>query len=301
VTGPSTRTVRTSDGLDLAVYEQGDTAAPTVVLIHGYPDDHHVWDGVATLLADDFHVVRYDVRGCGASQAPSGRRGYAMSRLADDLRVVIELTGGGPAHLIAHDWGSIQTWAAVTDPQMRDLIASYTSISGPSLDMAAAWLRRIGEHPKDALRQLLASYYVFFFQLPVLPEATARSGMLDRLVDHSAHLGVPLEERRATRRPRKDLVNGIELYRANIMSRLARPKPTPTTVPVQVIAPTKDIHVSVPLQTQAPLPYCTDFGWRTVEGNHWVVEQDPETIATMAREHIAYAQGGPVPTGLTRV
>ena len=290
--------MRTSDGLDLAVYERGTGA--TLVLVHGYPDDHSVWDGVAEVLETSFHVVQYDVRGTGASDAPLRREGYAMPQLAADLRAVIDaVSPEEPVHLAAHDWGSIQSWEAVTDPAMRDRLASYTSISGPSLDMAAAWLRDLADHPRDGLRQLLASYYVFAFQLPFLPELAARSGALDKLVNQSANIGIPPGRREHGRRPERDMVNGLELYRANMMGRLARPGRRSTTVSTQVIAPKHDVHVSVPLQTQAPAPYCTDLHTRVVKGNHWVVSNQPEMIAGMIADFARYADGGPLPDGLS--
>src|SRR5438309_1175852 len=69
------RRVTSTDGVTLAVYEHGDPAAPTIVAVHGYPDNHSVWDGVVELLSDRFHVVTYDVRGAGASDKPSARGG----------------------------------------------------------------------------------------------------------------------------------------------------------------------------------------------------------------------------------
>ena len=51
------------DGVDLAVHEGGNPDGPTVVLVHGWPDTHHLWLGVAELLAPDFRVVAYDTRG----------------------------------------------------------------------------------------------------------------------------------------------------------------------------------------------------------------------------------------------
>ena len=293
--------VDTTDGLRLATYVEGRPDATTVVLVHGYPDNHSVWDRVAAILAKSYRVVRYDVRGTGRSDQPGARSGYAMGQLAEDLRAVIAATSpDAPVHLVAHDWGSIQSWSAVTDPSFRDLLISFTSISGPSLDMAAAWLRRLPEHPAAGLRQLLASYYIFAFQLPLLPELGARSGLLDKLVDHSANIGVPREHQRSGRRPTRDLVNGLELYRANILGRLTRPEPQPTTVPTQVIAPIHDVHVTVPLQTQAPAPYCTDLHWRTVDGNHWVIEEKPDLIAEMITGFLAYAAGGRLPDGLSQ-
>ena len=159
--------VRSTDGLDLAVYEQGPEGAETIVLVHGYPDNHTVWDGVAELLAEDFHVVRYDVRGHGASEVPATTSGYALPLLSQDLRSVIEATSpDSPVHLVAHDWGSIQSWESVLDPAFTPLLRSYVSISGPSLDAAGVWLRRGFRHPRAMLKQLAASYYVFAFQLP---------------------------------------------------------------------------------------------------------------------------------------
>ena len=42
------RFVDSSDGVRVAVYEEGNPAGPTVVLIHGWPDSHVLWDGVCT-------------------------------------------------------------------------------------------------------------------------------------------------------------------------------------------------------------------------------------------------------------
>ena len=55
--------VDSSDGVRIAVYEEGNPDGPTVVLVHGWPDSHVLWDGVAPLLADRFRIVRYDNRG----------------------------------------------------------------------------------------------------------------------------------------------------------------------------------------------------------------------------------------------
>ncbi|MBO0842513.1 MAG: alpha/beta fold hydrolase, partial [Nocardioides sp.] len=84
------RHVETSDGLTLAVYEQGPRKAPTVVLVHGYPDNHTVWDAVASTLAERFHVVAYDVRGTGRSGVPDSTAGYRLTQLSADFKSVID-------------------------------------------------------------------------------------------------------------------------------------------------------------------------------------------------------------------
>ena len=47
-----TRHIESHDGTRLAVYEEGNPDGPTVVLVHGWPDSHVLWDGVVALLGD---------------------------------------------------------------------------------------------------------------------------------------------------------------------------------------------------------------------------------------------------------
>lgn len=285
--GP-TRFTDATDGVKLAVYEYGDSTRPTVLLVHGFPDDHTVWNPAIALLSSNFHVVTYDVRGTGASGQPVKRNGYAMSQLRDDLAAIISLTSpDAPVHLIAHDWGSIQSWSAATDPSFADKLATFTSISGPSLDMAGAWLRRGHRHPRKMVRQLADSWYIFAFQLPYLPEVLVRRGVVEKLVSRSESIGVPADRRPpAGRRSRRDAINGIQLYRANFR-RLLSPRPARAVCPVQVLAPTDDAHVTVPLGLEAPKPFVDDLRTREIPGNHWVVEQNPALITSLITEFIS--------------
>src|SRR5918996_6280533 len=141
----------------LAVRENGDLAGPTIVLVHGFPDTGAMWDGVVDELAGRFRVITYDLRGFGDSTGPRGRAAYAIPRLVEDLVAVLDaVSPGRPVHLVGHDWGSIFSWDAVTDPALRDRFASYTSISGPPLDHAGHWLRaRLRRPTPRALAQIL--------------------------------------------------------------------------------------------------------------------------------------------------
>jgi len=114
---PTRSTVTASDGVTLAVhaYTEIDPQRPTVLAIHGYPDNHHLWDGVAQHLAGRYNFVAYDVRGAGESARPAGRPNYRFPQLISDTGAVIDSLGVGRVHLLAHDWGSIQAWAAVTE------------------------------------------------------------------------------------------------------------------------------------------------------------------------------------------
>ncbi|GAA1873946.1 SDR family oxidoreductase [Pseudonocardia ailaonensis] len=267
-------TVRTSDGLALAVQEEGPPGAPVVVAVHGYPDDHSVWSGVVADLARDHRVVTYDVRGAGDSEAPAEREGYRVVRLADDLRDVIDaVSPDGPVHLLAHDWGSVQAWQLVSDPSARDRLASYTSISGPALPHIGAFSR--SAPVRERLRQAAASWYIGFFQLPVLPELAWRSGVF----------GAAMARRERIPRPRvRDAVRGLNLYRAN---RQGPPDPRrETTVPVQVLAPSADRYVTPALAASAAR-WVPDLRLREIRAGHWLPRTRPEVVARCVREQIA--------------
>src|SRR5262249_58537562 len=148
-----------------------------ILAVHGYPDNHHVWDGFAAELAGKFNFVAYDVRGAGESSTPADRSGYRLTQLAADIGAVIDSLGVDEVHLLGHDWGSIQGWAAVTDDSVMGRIASFTSISGPHLDYAGRFLRspRTPRAVAAVAGQILASSYIWFFLCPALPELAIRS------------------------------------------------------------------------------------------------------------------------------
>ncbi|MCU1684900.1 MAG: short-chain dehydrogenase/reductase [Amycolatopsis sp.] len=288
--------VTASDGVRLSVRISGPDDAPTVVLVHGYPDDGSMWDGVVAELTGRFRAVVYDVRGAGESGKPKGRRSYKLDQLAQDLAAVVEaVQPEGKVHLLAHDWGSIQTWHSVTGDELRGRLASFTSVSGPSLDHAGAWFRaQMRPSPrrlKHAVTQFLHSGYIVFFQIPLLPQLLWRVGAIGRLMkalDPSAE------------KPNvSDGVHGLKLYRANMLPRLSRPMPRSAEIPVQVLAPTGDAFVSTPLQTEIAR-WVPDLRVRRITGGHWVTRAKPELIAGAAAELIDYVEGGEESRGLKR-
>lgn len=290
----SHKRVITSDGLSLAVYESGDPDRPTVVCVHGYPDNSSIWEGVVGQLSDRFHVVRYDVRGAGESDKPHGLRAYRLDQLASDLGAVIDaVSPRHPVHLLAHDWGSIQSWHAVTG-ELSTRIASYTSISGPCLDHAVHWMRsRLRPQPRalrELLSQLARSGYIGFFHLAPLPELLWRTGFGRRLLDRLERLGLAGDETPVrAHRQLPDLLHGLKLYRANMRGRFAAPQRRSTSVPVQVLAPAGDVFVSVPLQTRISC-WVDDLRVRTVAGGHWIPRNRPEVVADHTARHIDHAE-----------
>ena len=295
--------ITASDGVNLAVhrYTEIDTARATILAIHGYPDNHHVWDAVAEQFCERYqgryNVIAYDVRGAGESSRPAKRSGYAFRQLVSDIGAVIGSLGVEQVHLLAHDWGSIQAWAAVTDDSVMGKVASFTSISGPHLQYAGAFLRS-GRTPRtlaQVARQLVSSGYIGFFLCPGVPELAYRCGLGVKVVEALEHIGRSSTRSQRRKAPRSiaDYVNGLNLYRENMPAPFLAPGPQlpKTTVAVQVLVPRKDIFVTPALQRfTGAIP----AGGRviSIEGGHWVVTSRPEVIARLTGEWVDRNVGG---------
>ncbi len=286
--GGTTRRVR-GDGVELAVYERG--LGPTVLLVHGYPDTHAVWDAVAARLAARFHVVTYDVRGAGASSRPRDVEAYRFEHLVADMRAVLDaVSPDAPVHLAGHDWGSIQSWEAVCS--MPERFASYTSISGPCLDHAAYWTRARLRRPSGVpavVRQMLHSWYIAAFHAPALPELVWRHGLARRwggLLQRTE--GVPAGDHPAATLA-EDAAAGVNLYRANMRASRRTPGVRRTTVPTQVVVATGDAFLTPALAAEAARPFAERLQVRPVRAPHWVPLTQPGEIARLIGEHIAQA------------
>ncbi|MGH4007285.1 MAG: SDR family oxidoreductase [Pseudonocardiaceae bacterium] len=291
-----TSEVTSTDGVRLRVHESGRVGAPTVVCVHGYPDDHTLWAGVAAELAPRYHMVSYDVRGAGESGKPRNRDAYRLDQLAQDLAAVVgAVSPDRPVHLLAHDWGAVQTWHAVTGEWLDGRIASFTSISGPCLDHAGHWLRARLRRPtpralRELITQMVSSWYIGFFQLPLLPELGWRTGFAQRVLALMEPTSTPTVS---------DAVCGLHLYRANMLPRLGRPGARTTDIPVQVLAPQRDPFLSVALQTDIR-QWAPNLAVRVLPGGHWLPRTNPETVARCATELIEHAEGGSPTRALRR-
>lgn len=279
------RWVRTG-GVELCVAEMGDTARPTVLLVHGYPDSKEVWAEVASRLAEHFHVVLYDVRGHGRSTAPRPLRGgFTLEKLTDDFLAVADaVSPDRPVHLVGHDWGSVQSWEFVTVRRTEGRIASFTSMSGPSLDHFGHWIRKRMARPTprgaaQLLGQGAKSWYVYMLHTPVLPELAWRGplgkqwpGILQRVEK------MPAGDYPTASLP-QDAAHGAWLYRDNIRARLRRPRADAYAhAPVQLITPTGDAFLSERLYDELE-QWAPQLVRRSLPAKHWVPRTRPDQLA----------------------
>ncbi|MBK6014940.1 SDR family oxidoreductase [Streptomyces sp. MBT53] len=298
--GARERRVRTG-GVELCVAELGDESNPTVVLVHGYPDSKEVWSEVAGRLADRFHVVLYDVRGHGRSTAPQPLRGgFTLEKLTDDFLAVADaVSPDRPVHLVGHDWGSVQSWEFVTVERTKGRIASFTSMSGPSLDHFGHWInkrltrptpRRVGQ----VLGQGAKSWYVYLLHTPVLPELAWRGPLgkrWPRILERVEK--VPRGDYPTSSLP-QDAAHGAWLYRDNVRARLRRPRPDAYAhARVQLITPLGDAFLSERLYDGLE-EWAPELVRRTLPAKHWIPRTRPDQLASWITEFVTADEGGPV-------
>ncbi len=78
----------TVNGIRLAYSERGREHANTLLLVHGFPVDRHLWDAQLAGLSSQVHVVAPDLRGAGASAVPPGP--YTVDQYAADLVALLD-------------------------------------------------------------------------------------------------------------------------------------------------------------------------------------------------------------------
>ncbi|GAB2874759.1 SDR family oxidoreductase [Streptomyces deserti] len=296
--GARERRVRTG-GVELCVAESGDPDRPTVILVHGYPDSKEVWSEVAARLADRFHVVAYDVRGHGRSTAPRPLRGgFTLEKLTDDFLAVADaVSPHRPVHLVGHDWGSVQAWEFVTVRRTEGRIASFTSMSGPSLDHLGHWIdRRLKRPTPRRVGQLLGqgakSWYVYLLHTPVLPELAWRGPLGKRWPKILRRVEkVPGGDYPTSSLP-ADAAHGAWLYRDNIRARLRRPRTGAYAhAPVQLITPIGDPFLSERLYDELER-WAPRLTRRTLPAGHWVPRTRPDQLAAWITQFVTSVEGG---------
>lgn len=290
--------VDSAGGVRIAVYEEGNPDGPTVVLVHGFPDSHVLWDGVVPLLAERFRVIRYDNRGVGASSVPKPVSAYTMDRFADDFEAVIgELSPGRPVHALAHDWGSVGVWEYLTRPGAGDRVASFTSVSGPSQDQLVDYifsgLRRPWRPRRfaRALSQALRLSYMVLFSIPVLAPLVLRLALSLAPVRRNIVGNVPDDKIHHSATLARDAAHSVKTYPANYFRSFTRKRRMHVVdVPVQLIVNTKD-------------PYVRPYGYddtarrvprlwrRDIKAGHFSPMSHPQVMAAALHDFADLAEG----------
>ena len=140
-------------------YAEAGGGDKLVILLHGFPEFWYSWKKQLDALSGSFHVVAPDMRGYNLSDKPARVEDYKIDELVADVVGLIDHFGAKQAAVVGHDWGAGVAWAvALKHPERVSKLAVL------QVPIAAAWRDNM------SLRQLLRSWYMFFFQIPWLPE-----------------------------------------------------------------------------------------------------------------------------------
>lgn len=153
-----------TNGIRLHYVTQG--SGELMLMLHGFPEFWYSWRQQIPEFARDYKVVALDLRGYNDSDKPKQRSAYVMDEFIKDVEGVIRGLGYDRAIIVGHDWGGAIAWNfAYSRPQM---VERLIVINLPHPAKMAEGLR--------SPQQLLRSSYMFFFQLPEVPEALIQAG-----------------------------------------------------------------------------------------------------------------------------
>jgi NAD(P)-dependent dehydrogenase (short-subunit alcohol dehydrogenase family)/pimeloyl-ACP methyl ester carboxylesterase len=301
------RFVDSTDGVRVAVYEEGNQDGPTVVLVHGFPDSHVLWDGVVPRLTERFRVIRYDNRGVGMTSAPKRVSAYTMARFADDFAAVIgELSPGRPVHVLAHDWGSVGIWEYLKRPGAGDRVASFTSVSGPSQEQVVNYMLsglRQPWRPRRFLRsitQALRLTYMVFFSIPVLAPLCLRLALSVPALRRNAVDNIPAALIHHSDKLASDAARSVKTYPANYFRSFSmRGRPQTIDVPVQLIVNTRDKYVR-PYVFDETARWVPRLWRRDIRAGHFSPMSHPQVMAAAVHDFADLAEGKPPSRALLR-
>ncbi|HEY9901926.1 MAG TPA: alpha/beta hydrolase [Candidatus Sericytochromatia bacterium] len=271
-----------SNGIKLHYVTQGE--GPLMLMLHGFPEFWYSWRHQIPELAKDYKVVALDLRGYNESDKPPQQSAYVMSEFIKDVEGVIKGLGYDRCVLVGHDWGGAIAWNfAYAHPEMLERLI-VLNIPHPA---------KFAEGMRIP-QQLLRSSYVFFFQLPLLPElllqasdyeaiANALTGMA---VDKSTFSTADIEAYKNAAAKRGALTAMLNYYR-NALSNFRQQDWSLLQVPTLMIWGEEDKALGKELSygTEA---YVRDFQIHYIPNcSHWVQQEQPELVNRYIREFLA--------------
>jgi pimeloyl-ACP methyl ester carboxylesterase len=115
------------EGVELCLEDTGRPGAPPLVLIHGLGDDHRLWERMRPYLAVEVRLLAYDLRGHGASTAPTCPEAYTMAEFVADLLAVLDAGRVDRALLVGFSLGgAVALHFALAHP---DRVAAIAAIN----------------------------------------------------------------------------------------------------------------------------------------------------------------------------
>jgi len=281
----TTQTVE-ANGFRFAVDQVGG-GDHLALCLHGFPESRFSWRHQLPLLAEmGYRAWAPDLRGYGATEPkPKAVSAYVIDRLMEDVAALIDASGAKTVTLIGHDWGAGLAWtfaANAVRPLERLVIMNV-----PHPGVMSAHLS------KGNWAQLKRSWYIFFFQLPGLPELmmtadrakATRQAFYGMAIDKT-HFTPDVLDRYASDALRPGAMRGmVNWYRAavRIGGKMRGPWPV-IEPPTLIVWGEEDAALGVEL-LEGTDQYVRDLTIRRLPGvSHWVQQEAPDKVNAILRE-----------------
>ena len=272
-----------ANGIDFELAETG-SGDRLALCLHGFPELNFSWRYQMPLLAArGWRVWAPNLRGYGASSRPDGVRAYGLDHLLDDVAALIDASGAREVMIVAHDWGAIIAWAFA----IRKLrpIRQLVIMNVPHPMVAVREIRR--------WEQLKRSWYVFFFQLPWLPEwafgrnhaAAIRKAFVGMAVDKTRFPPAVLDIYASAAQRPGALRAMINFYRALLRyPRVVDLGDGRVDVPVLMVWGEEDSALGIGC-TRGTEAWVDDLTLKRLPGvSHWVQQEAPEAVNALLAE-----------------
>jgi len=266
-----------TNGVRLHVVEAGPEDGPPLVLLHGFPEFWFGWrHQIGPLAEAGFRLIVPDQRGYNLSERPSKISDYRIDRLGLDVIGLLDALEIERASVASHDWGAVVGWwLGIAHPERLERLA-IMNVPHPLV------MRRF---LKRSFAQIRRSWYVFFFQLPWLPEywLSRRDFRIARLfLQASSPRGTFSRDDLMRYREAWDQPGGLKpmlhWYRAALRRAPRVPGDARVRVPTLILWGTADVALGremVPPSAE----FCDEAEVIYLEGvSHWVQHEANETV-----------------------
>ncbi|UCF61773.1 MAG: alpha/beta hydrolase, partial [Anaerolineaceae bacterium] len=229
----------TTNGINLHVVQDGPSTGRLVILLHGFPEFWYGWrHQIPQLASAGYRVWAPDQRGYNLSDKPDGIAAYTLDELGADVVGLIDAAGQETAIIVGHDWGAAVAWWVAAKYPSR--LARMVIINVPHGAV-------LTKHLRSNIAQIRKSWYMFFFQIPSLPEFLIRLqnwNMLVQALNNSSHPGTftnsDLDRYRQAWSQPKALTSMLNWYRSVMQKPPTPPDNLRITVPTLLIWGVRD-------------------------------------------------------------
>ena len=258
-----------------------------VVLLHGFPEFWYSWRHQIAALSDVYTVVAPDMRGYNLSDKPPRVGDFEMDKLVDDVIGLIGHFGGEQAAIVGHDWGAAIAWAiAQKHPE------SVWKLCAMQVPPMSVWKKN------QTFKQFLASWYMFFFQIPALPEwilkrndfALLANGLKNSTAETDVFTDEVLARYKKSWREDGALSSALNYYRANIPKRFFGGEMTDEKIKVPTLFIYGEKDQAVLPETVRGVGEAVDAPFseiRIPDAGHWVQQEAAEIVNDSLREFLS--------------